>query len=69
MWFGADGVKQVRLVRRQVTELNGLEKSINAWLTNNADKTVYDIQFQPLEGTGAGSLVVLIVYEAEEDKA
>ena len=62
-------MKQVRLVRRQVTELDSLEKSINAWLTINADKTVYDIQFQSLKGTGAGSLVVLIVYEAEEDKA
>ena len=62
-------MKQVRLVRRQVTELDSLEKSINAWLTINADKTVYDIQFQSFKGTGAGSLVVLIVYEAEEDKA
>ena len=62
-------MKQVRLVRRPVSELKCLEKSINDWLTINADKTVYDIRFQLLESSGAGSLVVLIVYEAEEEKA
>ena len=62
-------MKQVRLVRRSVTELKSQEKSINDWLTINANKIVYDIRFQLLESSGAGSLVVLIVYEAEDEKA
>ncbi|MBQ8962652.1 MAG: hypothetical protein IJ089_02475 [Clostridia bacterium] len=62
-------MKQVRLARRPVSEMKSLEKSVNDWLTINADKTVYDIRFQPIECGGSISLFVSIVYEAEEDKA
>ncbi len=62
-------MKQVRLARRPVNELKCLEKSINDWLTINADKTVYDIRFQPIECEGVISLFASIVYEAEDEKA
>lgn len=57
------------MVRRPVSELKCLEKSINDWLTINADKTVYDIRFQPIECEGVISLIASIMYEAEDNEA
>ena len=61
-------MKRVRLARRPLRDLEALEKSVNDWLTINADKTVHDIRFQALECNGVPNIVVSIVFESEEDK-